>query len=87
VLAFGPVGPPASAIITGYDEAGEVLIGWSFFQDIPEFNSGLEFEPTGEFRARQWMDYPPGFSFVVIGDSKERPPLTDGSSSACLQPK
>jgi hypothetical protein len=77
VLAFGPVGPPESAIITGYDEAGEVLIGWSFFQDIPEFNSGLEFEPTGEFRARHWMDYPPGFSFVVIGDRKERPPLSD----------
>jgi len=77
VLAFGPVGPPESAIITGYDEAGDVLIGWSFFQDIPGFNAGLEFEPTGEFRARHWVDYPPGFSFIVIGEKKEQPPLSE----------
>jgi hypothetical protein len=75
VLAFGPIGPPESALITGYDEAGEVLVGWSFFQDIPGFNEGLEFEPTGQFRARHWLDYPPGISFIVIGEKKERPPL------------
>ena len=77
VLAFGPVGPPESAIVTGYDEAGDVLIGWSFFQDIPDFNAGLEFEPSGQFRARHWFDYPGGFSFAVIGDKKERPPLPE----------
>jgi len=49
-LAYGPVGPPESTIITGYDEAGEVLIGWSFCRDIPGFNGGLEFEPSGQFR-------------------------------------
>jgi len=76
VLAFGPVGPPESAIITGYDEGGDVLIGWSFFQSLPEFNAGLEFEPSGEFRARGWSDYPPGFSIAVIGEKQERPPLS-----------
>ena len=29
------------------DEAGEVLIGWSFFQDQPEHAAGVEFEPCG----------------------------------------
>jgi hypothetical protein len=77
VLAFGPVGPPESALITGYDEAGDVVIGWSFFQDVPDFNSGLEFEPSGQFRARHWFDYPPGFSFIIIGEKKERPPLPE----------
>jgi len=77
VLAFGPVGPPESAIITGYDESGDVLIGWSFFQSIPEFNAGLEFEPSGEFRARDWFDYPPGISVAIIGEKRERPPLSE----------
>lgn len=77
VVAFGPVGPPEAAIVTGYDEAGDVLIGWSFFQSIPEFNSGLEFEPTGEFRARGWFEYAPGFSVAVIGEKREQPPLSE----------
>lgn len=75
VLAFGPVGPPESSLIAGYDEGGHVLIGWSFFQSIPEFNAGLEFEPSGQFRARNWFQYPPGFSAILIGEKKERPPL------------
>jgi hypothetical protein len=82
VLAFGPVGPPESAIITGYDEGGDVLIGWSFFQDVPGFNAGLEYEPSGQFRARNWFDYPPGFSFITIGEKKERPPLPETYRSA-----
>jgi hypothetical protein len=77
VLAFGPVGPPESALITGYDESGDMLIGWSFFQSIPDFNAGLEFEPSGEFRAREWFNYPPGLSIAVIGEKKERPPLPE----------
>ncbi len=75
VLAFGPVGPPESALITGYDEGGDVLIGWSFFQDMPAFNAGVEFEPSGQFRKRDWFTYAPGFSFITIGDKQPRPPL------------
>jgi hypothetical protein len=77
VLAFGPIGPPESAIITGYDEGGAVLIGWSFFQSIPDFNEGVEFEPSGQFRKRNWFNYPPGFSFIVIGQKVQRPPLPE----------
>ena len=77
VLAFGPIGPPESAIITGYDEAGGVLIGWSFFQGLPEFNAGVEFEPSGQFRKRDWFNYPPGFSCIIVGQKVERPPLSE----------
>ncbi len=77
VLAFGPIGPPESAIITGYDEGGNVLVGWSFFQNFPEFSVGVEFEPSGQFRKRDWFSYPPGFSFILIGQRKQRPPLTE----------
>jgi hypothetical protein len=75
VLAFGPIGPPEAAILTGYDAGGDVLIGWSFFQHIAEFNAGVEFEPSGQFRKRDWFNYPPGFSFIVIGQREQRPPL------------
>lgn len=33
VLTFGIVGPPVCSIICGYDENGDVLIGWSQFTD------------------------------------------------------
>jgi hypothetical protein len=77
VLAFGPIGPPESAILTGYDEGGDVLIGWSFFQNFPDFNAGVEFEPSGQFRKRDWFNYQPEFSFIVIGQKKPRPPLSE----------
>ncbi len=35
VLTFGIVGPPICSIICGYDENGDVLIGWSQFTDEP----------------------------------------------------
>ncbi len=77
VLAFGPIGPPESALITGYDESGEVLIGWNFFQDLPEFNAGVEFEPSDQFRKRDWFNYTPEFSFILIGQKKNQPPLSE----------
>lgn len=77
VIAFGPIGPPEPALITGYDEDGDVLIGWSFFQHFSEFNAGVMFEPTGEFRARNWLDYPLGISFFIIGEKQDQPPLKE----------
>lgn len=53
-LAHGVVGPPETCIITGYDEDGDILIGWSFFQSWPEFSEELGFEPCGYFRKRNW---------------------------------
>ena len=77
VLAFGPVGPPESSIITGFDESGDVLIGWSFFQNFPPFASGLEYEPGGEYRKRDWMNYEPGLSFLTIGEKGTPPSLKE----------
>ncbi len=54
IVAHGVVGPAEPCIITGYDEGGDVLIGWSFFQYWPEPAEGLEFEPNGMFRKRGW---------------------------------
>jgi hypothetical protein len=73
VLGYGVVGPPEPALITGYDESGEVLVGWSFFQNMPEFSTGVEFEPSGCFRKRDW--YKDTQYLILIGEKTATPPL------------
>jgi hypothetical protein len=75
VLAFGPIGPPESALVCGYDDGGDVLVGWSFFQGMPPFNAGVELDANGMFRASDWFSYPPGFSIMLVGGKKDRAPL------------
>jgi hypothetical protein len=72
VIAHGVVGPPEECIITGYDEGGDVLLGWSFFQHDLSYNAGVEFEPCGYFRKRDWIKDTHGL--VVIGDRLEHQP-------------
>lgn len=52
VLAFGIIGPPECLIINGYDENGDVLIGWSHFQDWEQCPK----ETNGMFRKTNWYD-------------------------------
>ncbi|MBN2003622.1 MAG: hypothetical protein JXA21_09725 [Anaerolineae bacterium] len=80
VVAYGVVGPSEAAIVAGYDEGGDVLIGWSFFQNLPEFNASVEFEPgregqPGYFRKRDW--FKDTESLLIIGDKKPKPSLND----------
>ncbi len=63
VLAFGIVGPPECLIINGYDESGDVLIGWSHFQDWEPCDK----EPNGMFRKADWYD---GLWKIVITAEK-----------------
>lgn len=75
-IAFGIVGPPEPVILTGFDEDGDVLLGWSFFQGFPPFDEGVEFEPDdhgqpGYFRKRNWFkDAGP---LILIGEHGEMP--------------
>ena len=68
VIAQGVVGPPEWCIITGYDEHGDVLIGWSYFGED-------EFEPSGYFRKRDW--FKDTHSLTIIGEKQEKPPLDE----------
>ena len=69
-LAYGIVGPPEPSLITGYDDGGEVLIGWSFFQD-----ETTECEPSGYFRVRDWFTNTE--RVLIIGDKKAKPLLAE----------
>ena len=71
VIAFGVIGPPAACVITGYDEHGEVIVGWNFFQVFPEFATAVDVEPSGYFRKADWFEDTQGL--IIIGEKQERP--------------
>lgn len=72
VLAFRVVGPSDCCVLTGYDEGGEVVLGWSTFQDIPD-DHPFPHDVTGYFRKPGWHDYLRGY--ILIGNKRERRPL------------
>jgi hypothetical protein len=62
-------------VVTGFDEGGDVLIGWSFFQQTEDFSSDVQFEPTGYFRKRNW--YRDTDQVLVLGEKREGRPLRE----------
>jgi hypothetical protein len=76
VLGYGVVGPPEASIVAGYDEGGDMLIGWSFFQDPhAEHEPPALSEPPGYFRQRDWFKNT--VALLVIGDQVEKPSLKE----------
>ena len=67
VIAFGPVGPPEAALITGYDDDGETLLGYSFFQDpaLPDM-----YEQHDWYEQAIWAG---DKGLLLIGDKVARP--------------
>ncbi|MGC9346818.1 MAG: hypothetical protein ACP5JG_01660, partial [Anaerolineae bacterium] len=72
VLAFGVMGPPEICIVTGYDDDGDTLIGWNFFQEDPEAFPEQTFEDNGMFRKSNWRADTPGL--ILIAEKRSRPP-------------
>jgi hypothetical protein len=76
VLGYGVVGPPEASIIAGYDEGGDTLIGWSFFQDPHgEQEPAAHGQPYGYFRKRDWFERTE--CLLIIGEKVEKPSLKD----------
>jgi len=73
VIGFGIIGPPEACVITGYRDGGETLLGWNFFQDMPEYASGIQKEPCGYFVRRGWYEYPDTIAVLALGEQKEVP--------------
>lgn len=61
VLMQGPVGPPECMIVTGYERGGEVLRGWSYFQE----------DKSGYFTCEDWYGKAEGM--IVIGAKQAEP--------------
>jgi RNA polymerase sigma factor (sigma-70 family) len=75
VIARGVLGPPEECIIAGFDENGDILIGWSFFQSPKKITEDVEFEANGYFRKRNW--FKDTACLILLGDKKGRPPLPE----------
>ncbi len=67
VLSFGIIGPPECGIVAGYDQGGETLFGYSYFQDpsIPGY-----YEQPGWFEK---MHRGAPFGLIAIGEKRPRP--------------
>lgn len=66
-IAFGIIGPPEAGLVTGYDRDGEVLYGYSYFQDpsLPGY-----YEKDGWFEVvEQHVPY----AAILIGEKQPRP--------------
>ncbi len=74
VIGFGIIGPPEACVITGYRDGGETLLGWDFFQDMPEYASGIEKEPCGYFVRQGWYKHPDTLAILALGERKSEPP-------------
>jgi hypothetical protein len=72
VIAYGVIGPPEPCLITGYDDGGETLIGWNFFQGM---EPQVEQEPYGQFHKRDWLDATE--CLVIVGQKQTLPPLKE----------
>jgi hypothetical protein len=62
-ISFGIIGPPEAGIVAGYAEGGDVVYGWSYFQE----------EKDRYYEKRDWfetMDKNAGKGLILIGDKK-----------------
>lgn len=71
VIARGIIGPPEGCLVSGYDESGAVLTGWSFWQGDAKADPEVGFEPDGSFRKRAW--FKDTESLLLIGERGPRP--------------
>lgn len=66
-IALGIIGPPEACVITGYRNCGEVLLGWNFFQDDPDFAANVEKDESGYFVSDKWWENTDTHAVMCVG--------------------
>lgn len=56
VIALGIIGPPEPCIVAGYEAEGDIVMGWNFFQNDPEFASSVRTADNGYFLCDTWWE-------------------------------
>ena len=72
LIALGVVGPPEACIVTGYQNHGETLLGWSLFQGGGPFDENLKTHETGYFIREKWWEN----TYVIMSIGEEVGTLT-----------
>jgi len=57
-LGIGIIGPPEVCLITGYRDHGDTLLGYSLFQNEPQFCKNTQVEASGFFACSDWWENP-----------------------------
>lgn len=73
VIALGIIGPPEPCIIAGYEESGDVMVGWNFFQHDGEYASDITFMDNGYFRSDRWWENTDTQAVMCIGPVSGEP--------------
>lgn len=55
-IALGIIGPPEPCIVAGYEDNGDSLLGWNFFQEEPEYAVDVKTAENGYFISRKWWE-------------------------------
>lgn len=76
VIALGIIGPPEACIVAGYRDGGDTLLGWNFFQEMPEFGGG-SLDESGYFVTDGWWDNPSTRMLMSIGEECGETPSID----------
>ncbi|MBT3379800.1 MAG: hypothetical protein HN742_19350 [Lentisphaerae bacterium] len=79
VIAFGLIGPPEAGLVTGYDQEGKTLYGWSYFQDRAQ---------PGYYQIDDWFgEMAEGlpFGLIVVGGKEEKRPSPRAVLTASLE--
>jgi AraC-like DNA-binding protein len=70
VIATGVIGPPEACIVAGYRENGDVLLGWNFFQDRPEYAGDTTINENGYFISSDWWENKDTQLLMSIGEEE-----------------
>jgi hypothetical protein len=63
VIAMGIIGPPECCVVHGYQEDGQILIGWNYFQGDEGF------DPEQPFKKKSWFAGLAGYLLLEHGDA------------------
>ena len=73
VIALGIIGPPEACVIAGFRDGGSTLLGWNVFQDYPEHQGEVRFEPNGYFITEHWWENPDTCALFATGEPSAKP--------------
>jgi AraC-like DNA-binding protein len=83
VLTFGIVGPPVCSVICGYDENGDVLIGWSQFTDEPREDIQTDLITSENyFSVRNGLDR--SEALIFLKEKGKTPDIADSMRTSIL---
>lgn len=71
VIALGIIGPPEPCIVAGFEADGDIVMGWNFFQNDPEFASDISTMDNGYFRCHTWWENTDTQAVMCIGAPKD----------------